>query len=349
MKTSIALIASAATLSASIAQAHFQLLYTPEVMLESPAEIGLKLVFGHPMENGHAMDMGEPVEFFVQFKDQKTDLKPTLEPITWKGAHNEAKAFATSYKVRRNGDYIFVLTPAPYYEEGEDIYIQQITKSYLNKGAMPTNWNEPLGLPTEIVPLNKPYQIFAGGTFSGQLLSEGKPVPGAECEIEYINTDIDMTGNAFGKTKSAAPTSAIVAITDNNGLFTFGIPTPGVWGFACLGSGPAKEHQGKELSQDAVIWINASALDASSQSQTSSLSAATPADARRFDESLTEQQRRDVQIVLRKIGLYNSSVDGSFGPQTREALKTVQRVRGLPDTGLVDGALFETLVSLNEQ
>ncbi len=350
MKTSIALIASAATLSAGIAHAHFQLLYTPEAMLESPAEIDLKLVFGHPMENGYAMDMGEPVEFFVQFKDQKTDLKPTLEPITWKGADNDAKAFTTRYKVQRNGDYIFVLTPAPYYEEGEDIYIQQITKSYLNKGAMPTNWNEPLGLPTEIVPLNKPYQVFAGGTFSGQLLSEGNPVPGAECEIEYINTDIDMTGNAFGKTtKSEAPASAIVTITDANGFFTFGVPTPGVWGFACLGSGPAKQHEGKELSQDAVIWINASALGASSQTQTNRLSAATPADARRFDQSLNEQQRRDVQEALRRVGLYESPVDGTFGPQTREALKTVQRVHGLPDTGLIDDALFETLVSLNGQ
>lgn len=55
--------------------------------------------------------------------------------------------------------------------------------------------------------------------------------------------------------------SALVAITDENGLFTFGIPSPGVWGFACLGSGPDQEHGGEELAQHAVLWINAAASE----------------------------------------------------------------------------------------
>ena len=40
-----------------------------------------------------------------------------------------------------------------------------------------------------------------------------------------------------------------------------GIPKAGFWGFAALGSGPKKEYKGKELSQDAVIWIRADKLD----------------------------------------------------------------------------------------
>ncbi|WP_242464339.1 DUF4198 domain-containing protein [Thiococcus pfennigii] len=263
MKHAVLSACCAATLLAVPAvQAHFQLLYTPEVMLERPTNLDLELVFAHPMENGHTMDMGEPEAFFVVFKGEKTDLKDKLEPITWRGAHNEAKAYQTGYRVTRNGDYIFALVPAPYYEANEDIYIQQITKAYVNKGAMPTGWNEPLGLPTEIVPLTKPYQVFAGGTFTGQLLSDGKPAPGVECEIEFINTRIDQEGNAFGAEPLAeTPATTIVAITDPNGIFTFGVPMPGVWGFACLGSGPATEHAGKELSQDAVLWINAQALN----------------------------------------------------------------------------------------
>ncbi|WP_319533667.1 DUF4198 domain-containing protein [uncultured Cohaesibacter sp.] len=240
----------------STAQAHFQLLYTPKTMLENPEEIPIKLVFGHPMENGHTMDMGQPEAFDVYFKGKKTDLLPTLSPIEWSGAHNEAKAYESSYAIKRNGDYIFALTPAPYYEESEDIYIQQITKSYVNK-AMPTDWNEPLGLATEIVPLNKPYQNFVGGTFSGQLLSQGKPAAGVECEIEYINPEVDIEQNAFSEeARGPVPASALVAMTDPNGVFTFGLPYAGKWGFACLGSGPDTEHEGKELSQDAVLWID---------------------------------------------------------------------------------------------
>lgn len=206
------------------------------------------------------MDMGEPEQFYVQFRDEQTDLRGALEPIEWKGPENNAKAYKASYKIRRNGDYI-VVVPTPYYEGAEDLYIQQITKSYLNKGAMPTNWSEPLGLATEILPLNKPYQIYEGGTFSGRLLSNGEPLAGADCEIEYINTEIDMQGDAFGKDPlGPVPDTAIVAITDSDGEFSFGIPRAGDWGFACLGSGPETEHEGKELSQDAVIWIRAKPL-----------------------------------------------------------------------------------------
>ncbi|ELR64337.1 Additional periplasmic component NikK of nickel ECF transporter [Photobacterium marinum] len=260
-KTLLTTLGAAALAVSGAANAHFQLAYTPDVLLEKPTEMNMKLVFGHPMENGHVMDMDKPEQFFVQFKDKRIDLMSKLKQISWEGPENTAKAYQADYKVKRNGDYVFAVVPAPYYEKGEDIYIQQITKSYVNKGGLPTGWEQPLGLPTEIVPLNKPYQVFAGGTFSGQVLSEGKPAAGVECEIEYINTDIDMKGNAFGKTTHReAPETAIVAITDQDGEFTFGIPKAGVWGFACLGSGPATEHKGKELSQDAVIWVNATEL-----------------------------------------------------------------------------------------
>lgn len=257
MKKTLTMLAVATAFAATSTQAHFQLIYTPDTMLEKPADISLDLVFGHPMENGHTMDMDPPQEFFVMFKGDKIDLLGGLKPIEWNGAHNKAKAFETTYKVKRNGDYIFTLVPAPYYEKGEDIYIQQLTKMFVNKGSMPTGWNEPLGLATEIVPLNKPYQNFAGGTFTGQLLSDGKPAAGVECEIEYINTKVDTQGNAFGKNMGDVPATAVVAMSDPNGMVTFGIPKAGRWGFACLGSGPATEHDGKELSQDAVIWFDA--------------------------------------------------------------------------------------------
>lgn len=240
------------------AMAHFQLLYTPEVNLENPADIPVKLMFWHPLENGHAMDMGAPQEFFYVFKEEKKDLKGQLKEITFHGANNDAKAFETTVKIQRNGDYIFALIPAPYFEKSEEKYIQQITKSYLNKGGAPTGWEKPLGLPTEIVPLNKPTNILAGSTFSGVVLADGKPVPGVEIEIEYIAAQPDMKTNKPGKTTvSPAPGGAIVAVTDERGVFTFGIPKAGFWGFAALGSGAAKQFEGKELSQDAVIWVRA--------------------------------------------------------------------------------------------
>ncbi|WP_246657496.1 DUF4198 domain-containing protein [Cohaesibacter sp. CAU 1516] len=258
LKTLSASLIAATMLLSSAAQAHFQLAYTPEVNLEKAGNVPFKLIFWHPMENGHAMDMGKPNAFFAVFKDKKIDLMDSLKPITFKGESNEAAAFEGTLKAKRNGDYIVVVEPAPYYEGSEDIYIQQITKSYINKGGIPTNWNEPVGLKTEIVPLNKPTNILAGSTFTGRVLTNGKPVAGAEIEIEYLSAEPDMETNAATEPKAGGmPGGAIVALSDDNGYFSFGIPKAGFWGFAALGSGPDTEHEGKELSQDAVIWIRA--------------------------------------------------------------------------------------------
>lgn len=256
-----AVVASLLLAAAPVA-AHFQLVYTPEVNIDEPGNLPFRLIFWHPLENGHAMDMAVPEEFFSVFRGKRTDLMETLVPITFRGALNEAAAFAAEVPVKRNGDYIFAVIPAPYYEESEDIYIQQIAKSFVNKGGIPTGWDEPVGLPTEIVPLNKPTNVLAGSTFSGVVLSAGEPVAGAEIEVEYLAARPDLATNAAGPaTVSPMPGGAIVVTTDENGVFTFGVPKAGVWGFAALDVGPDREHEEKKLSQDAVLWVRAHPFD----------------------------------------------------------------------------------------
>ncbi len=260
MKTCLLATALAAFLPAA-ASAHFLLQHTDDVLIEQPGDVPMGLIFWHPLENGHAMDMKKPQEFFMIHNGEKTDLMDRVAPATFKGKENEAAAFTASVPVKRSGDYVVVTVPAPYYEESEDIYIQQITKSVLNRNTLPTDWDQPVGLPTEILPLNKPYNVITGSTFSGVVLADGQPVAGAEIEIEYMAAKPDL--EAFSTTDStvdAMPGGSIVAISDANGVFTFGVPKAGYWGFAALGSGPATEHEGKELSQDAVIWIHATDL-----------------------------------------------------------------------------------------
>ena len=254
---------------ASSAFAHFQMVYTPESALEKGGDLPLKLVFTHPFADEHTMDMGLQadktregvVDFFVVHKEKKTDLKGTLKDIKFTGSHNAGMGYETTYKARSLGDYVFALTPAPYYEANEDAYLQQITKMVVNVAGAPTDWDAELGLKAEIVPLTKPYSIWAGSTFTGIVKSEGKPVPFAEIEVEYINHDIDIKKNMTNKKgKYTAPQDSFVTIgikADANGVFTFGIPKAGWWGFAALGVGPDKEYKGKELSQDAVIWVQA--------------------------------------------------------------------------------------------
>ncbi|MDC0738287.1 DUF4198 domain-containing protein [Cognatishimia sp. SS12] len=241
-----------------LASAHFLMEYTEDTVIERPGDVPVKLVFWHPHEAGHVMTLERPEAFFVIHNGAKTDLMETLQETTFDGPSNSAKAFIGAVPVKRSGDYVVVTVPAPYYEDSEDIYIQQITKTYLNRNGLPTDWDQPQGLATEILPLNKPYNVIAGSSFTGRVLSDGKPVAGAEIEIEYMAAEPDLPGTgAKPATVSPMPGGAIVAISDDNGYFSFGVPKAGYWGFAALGVGPATEHNGKELSQDAVIWIRA--------------------------------------------------------------------------------------------
>ena len=243
------------------AMAHFQMIYTPESALAKAEPIDLKLVFTHPFEAGHTMDMGQPEQFFVVRKEKKKDLLATLKPITWTSLTNSGAAYETAYKLRGMGDNVFCLVPSPYLEKEEDCYIQQVTKMVVNTGGFPTDWDAEIGLPAEIVALDKPYALWTGNVFRGIVKGGGRPVPFAEIEVEYMNHE-PLTGkNAFAREAVVeAPQDAFVTMTikaNVNGEFSFGIPRAGWWGFCALGAGPDKEYNGKELSQDAVIWVQA--------------------------------------------------------------------------------------------
>jgi cobalt/nickel transport protein len=254
-------------LSNTPAQAHFQLLYTPQTALERGGEITLKLVFTHPFDAGHTMDMGPVQEFYMlhqrgeEGEPQKTDLRKYLKEIAWTSLGNTGKAFEAVIPagvMRSMGDYVFVLVPGPYYEKADDGYIQQFTKMILNVGGVPGNWHKPLGLPAEIVPLDKPYANWTGGVFRGVVMSNGKPVPDVELEVEYLNHTPNMDKNAFeedAKIKAPHPAFETMGIRANaQGEFAIGLPKAGWWGIA-VPDLVGLDHKGKELVQEAVLWI----------------------------------------------------------------------------------------------
>ncbi len=265
-KVMTSVFVGAATLAmASVAGAHFQMIYTPEMARSRGGNIPLKLVFTHPFEAGHTMDMGKPEQFYVvrtrgENPPQKEDLLSTLQPITWTSLTNQGRAWETTYQVR-GGDYAFCLIPEPYWEGSESFYIKQNTKVIVNVGGIPGAWNEPVGMPTEIVPLAKPYDRWTGNVFQGRVLLNGKPVPNAEVEIEFMNHKPRLETNSFAEEGEVeAPQDSFVLQTifaDENGVFTFGIARAGWWGFAALDLDPDYKYKDKKCSRDAVIWIKA--------------------------------------------------------------------------------------------
>ena len=267
--------AQAATLLAAStsASAHFLVVHTPEMLLARSADIDMSIVFTHAFNGGPTMDLPGIQEFYamqLQAGDEeltRIDLMEYLQPVEW-GDEDKKSAYVAEIPrrtMRSLGDYQLVVEPQPYYEAEEDIHIQQITKVIMNVGSAPTNWDQTLGLATEIRPLNKPYINWVGGVFRGVVLSNGEPVPFAEIEVEYLNYEPNFEERSFddeAKIEVPLPGYEYVSLrTDANGTFSIGLSKEGWWGIAALGVGPQTEHEGKELSQDAVLWVQAKDID----------------------------------------------------------------------------------------
>lgn len=228
--------------------AHFGMVI-PTANIVSPKEkqVELTLSFSHPFEMV-GMDMAKPSRFFVSHKGRQTDLLDTLsakEVLGRAGWH-------ASFPVKRPGVYHLAMEPQPYWEPAEDALIIHYTKTTIAAYGGDVGWDEPLGLPTEIVPLLRPFGNYAGNSFSGQVLLDGKPLPFAEVEVELYNED-----NRYRAPSDYHVTQVIKA--DANGIFNFTCPTAGWWGFAALSEADytLANPEGKEkpVELGAVYWI----------------------------------------------------------------------------------------------
>jgi cobalt/nickel transport protein len=235
-------------LSFSLSWAHFGVIIPSDdiVSKEDKKDITLQIKFMHPFE-GHYMNMEIPKAFGVMVDGKKQDLLQTLKK-------NVVKGFTTweaSYKIKKPGDYVFFVEPAPYWEPAEESFIIHYTKVIVNALGLEKGWDSEVGLKTEIVPLTRPYGLWAGNVFQGIVKVDGKPVPYAEVEVEYYNEG--------GKVKAPdEPYITQVVKSDANGVFTYAMPKAGWWGFAALNTADFKlKHEGKEYPVEigAVLWV----------------------------------------------------------------------------------------------
>jgi cobalt/nickel transport protein len=264
----------ALVVGSSDAGAHFQMVYVDRSLRAPGVPLDILLLFTHPASGGPMMAMEPPQSFFMirqrgGDKPERIDLMPRLVGI---GFAAEGKAAVPAYRasvpatqIRSLGDYVIVVEPEPHYEASEDKYIQQITKTIVNVGGVPSIWDKDVGLPAEIRPLGKPYANWRGGIFRGVVLSRGRPVPNAEIEVEYLNRRPDVTAGTWAAGEHVRiPNPALAGLSiraDANGAFAIGLPRAGWWGIAALGAGPVRTHKGKPLSQDAVLWVEATDVD----------------------------------------------------------------------------------------
>jgi len=240
-----------ATLPASrSAEGHFQVLLPSADVVGPGGErtIVLDIRFTHPMEQGPVMDMGPPRRFGVMVAGRRHDLRAALRPVKSDGK----SAYAHSHKITAPGDYVFFIEPAPYWEPAEEKMIIHYTKVVVDAFGAEEGWDARVGFPVEIEPLTRPYGLWAGNTFRGIVLRDGKPVPFATVEVEY-----DNEGGRVEPPNDAFVTQVVKA--DASGVFAYTMPRAGWWGFAALVEGDRKmvAPTGREVDVElgGVIWV----------------------------------------------------------------------------------------------
>jgi cobalt/nickel transport protein len=229
--------------------AHFGMIIPSDsmVMAGDSKVVRVTLSFSHPFELA-GMELAKPAHFYILAEGKKQSLLDFLDKTEVMGH----RAWEVDYKIQRPGIYVFCMEPRPYWEPAEDCFIVHYTKTVIAAFGDDEGWDEEIGLKTEIVPLSKPFGLYAGNVFQGVVKLDGKSVPFAEVEVEYYNAD----------GRSRAPTDYMVTQTikaDSAGVFTYATPRPGWWGFAALNTSDKKiEHNGEEKDVEigAVIWVN---------------------------------------------------------------------------------------------
>ena len=229
---------------------HFQVLVpsTDFVVSDGDRTVKLDVLFTHPMANGPVMNMGPVSQFGVMHNGKKHDLKDTLE----KKVINRATTYTCKYTINRPGDHVFYIEPSPYWEPSEQKMIVHYTKVVVDGMARGGQWDTMVGFPVEIRPLVCPYSLWTGNSFRGVVVKNGKPVPFAEIEVEYLNTD-----NKVVPPSDAYVTQVIKA--DATGTFCYTMPRAGWWAFAALidGDNKMKNSEGKEVDVElgALMWV----------------------------------------------------------------------------------------------
>lgn len=233
---------------ASTSFAHFQaLIPSDDIVTPKNRNLNFKMEFTHPFEQGPLMEMATPKDVSVYHNGEKIDLNKAIKKSTVGGK----TVWDFQYSFSKPGDYIFTVTPDYYFEPAEGLFIQHITKTVVNAFGLENSWDTPVGLKAEIVPLTRPYGLWAGNIFTGQVLYKGEPVPNAEIEVEFYNKD----------SKIKSPTDAHITQSvkaDENGIFSYAMPFAGWWAFAALIEDDITvKRDGKEypIELGAVYWV----------------------------------------------------------------------------------------------
>lgn len=226
------------------ANAHFLTIIptTDNVSFNKEANLKIDSMFIHPfLQTG--MTMEKPLGIYVNSKNAKLPLEQTT-----KFNH---KAWSATYQIKRPGVYKFFTIPKPYFEKSEEKFISHVPKVIVSAYGLEKGWDEPIGLKYEIIPMVKPFALYAGNLFQGRVLHDGKPA-------SHINVEIELY-NEFGLKAATQAHITQTIKTNKDGVFSFVMNHKGWWGFAALINEGQKKYGNKMyvIENGALLWIKA--------------------------------------------------------------------------------------------
>jgi cobalt/nickel transport protein len=246
------LVVSTLLISYSLSFSHFLVVKTDKISVIPMQPIKVETYFSHPAEGYPNMNFTIEKSFMVRFFRNQEKIIPIKNwqkrlILAMEGTNLKAPLYETLLNLPGPGIYQIVIEQVPYWEEGENLYIQQIAKVFISACGIDRNgWEKPVGLPVEIVPLVSPLALWKGNVFVGQVLVNGKPAENITVEVEYLN-------NGSIEYPSPLLTTQILK-TDENGYFYYAFPFSGWWGFSAITEIP-QGYKGKTLELDGVIWL----------------------------------------------------------------------------------------------
>lgn len=225
------------------ASAHVQLLVPESPAADASPSVTLSIRFvHHATDDGPTLSMPRPAKAGVLVNGKSHNLTDQLTDATRDGA----AFFHLPYTFAEPGAHVFYLEPAPYFDHEEGVAIVHYTKVILDttRSGLPTEstlgwehwegWEQRVGFPVEIVPLNQPTALWAGNTLRAIVLKDGKPVPDCRLEIEHW----DHEGDTLNRPSKAFVSQLLK--TDANGVLSFTTPFGGWWAFTAL---PGSDEQ----------------------------------------------------------------------------------------------------------
>lgn len=160
--------------------------------------------------------------------------------------------------ISRAGDYVFIVKHIPHWKKYLGFYICKVSKFYINRGGLVTDWpNRLLEDAPEIIPLSPPSSVYEGTLFRAYVVDDtGKSIAHARIHAEFLNyktgeSSLDITA----PTLSHRDMGDAVLFSDSSGAFSFVPPVEGVWTFTLVDGDSGMMINGKKLRYDSSISI----------------------------------------------------------------------------------------------